>query len=174
MNEKSIAQRIAADFAAKKGRGNQVRRKDQDLMSDTGGSSKGRDREPSKKPPREDVKKRHRKKRKNTDEVETDTQDDADMKKGSDVHQLDRKREFLGGLVPEDNYYRDVLWASHRIISGERGISEKAFGLVRELEAELDDFLRKADVMEIVDRFEGQESRASFCAEYLLYQYSKV
>jgi hypothetical protein len=171
--EASMAARVAADYIAKKGRGNQIRRKDKDQMSDNGGISKGRDREPNQKPPRDDVKKRYRRKRRTEADPDLDRKD-PDTKKGSDVHQLDRKREFLGGTVPEDNYYRDVLWSSHNIISSVRGISEKSFGQVRELEAELNEFLRQADVMEIVDRFEGQDSRASFCAEYLLFQYSKV
>jgi len=52
----SIAARVAK-------RGLQVQRKDKDLMQDTGGISKGRDREPTNKPPRDDVKERYRDKR---------------------------------------------------------------------------------------------------------------
>jgi len=61
-------------------RGLQVKRKDQDLMSDTGGSSKGRDREPDFKPPRDDVKKRHRSRRKTKDERDMDVDNDKDLK----------------------------------------------------------------------------------------------
>ena len=54
MNITAIADKIAKDLIAS--RGNQVRRKDKDLMSDTGGTSKGRDRSPDYKPSREDLK----------------------------------------------------------------------------------------------------------------------
>jgi hypothetical protein len=64
----------------KAARGFQVRRKDKDTMSDTGGSSKGRDREPSQKPPRDDVKKTHRTKRKTKDERDPDNDNDPDKR----------------------------------------------------------------------------------------------
>jgi hypothetical protein len=63
------------------GRGNQVRRKDKDLMRDTGGVSKGRDREPSFKPPRDDVKNRHREKRLDKDGKKDREKDDREFKK---------------------------------------------------------------------------------------------
>lgn len=46
-----ISARVAEKYVASKG--NQTRRKDKDLMSDTGGTSKGRPREPHSKPPRD-------------------------------------------------------------------------------------------------------------------------
>lgn len=60
-------------------KGLQVRRKDKDLMSDTGGGSKGREREPSNKPPREENKKPHRKKDKPAADRDTDTDNDKDL-----------------------------------------------------------------------------------------------
>jgi len=59
-------------------RGLQVKRKDKDLMSDTGGASKGRDREPEFKPPRDDVKERYRTKRKTPKDRDLDTEKDPD------------------------------------------------------------------------------------------------
>jgi hypothetical protein len=74
-----IADNLVREFFAK--RGLQVERKDKDLMQDTGGTSKGRDREPYQKPPRDDVKKRHRLKRKTKNEKDPDTDLDPDKRK---------------------------------------------------------------------------------------------
>jgi hypothetical protein len=165
MNEKTIAQRVARSFVAS--RGNQVRRKDKDLMSDTGGVSKGRDREPHKKPPRDDVKNRHREKRKTKGELDSDTQSDPDMKKSS-VHPLDRKAEGWGGLeLPEYNYYRDV-WANLCDIIRQTGsISEKDFKRNEDIRANVDALLRKPVAMEVVDRMNSMGMRSEFCAECL-------
>lgn len=67
-------------------RGNQVNRKDKDLMSDTGGTSKGRDREPSQKPSRDDLKNRYRSRRKNKYELDKDLDLDPDMKSASFIN----------------------------------------------------------------------------------------
>ena len=56
-----IVDRVARHFLA--ARGLQVRRKDKDLMQDTGGVSKGREREPHGKPPRDDNKNRYKPKK---------------------------------------------------------------------------------------------------------------
>jgi len=48
VNKEAIVSRLAESILAAKGI--QVQRKDKDLMTDTGGTSKGRDREPSKNP----------------------------------------------------------------------------------------------------------------------------
>ena len=74
----SIENRVAELFLATRGQQNQ--RKDKDLMSDTGGISKGRDREPDMKPPREDMKDNHRTRRKTKSERDTDTDNDKDLK----------------------------------------------------------------------------------------------
>lgn len=58
--------------------GQQTRRKDRDLMRDTGGISKGRDREPSSKPPRDENKSRYRDKRLKPEQVDKDTNADKD------------------------------------------------------------------------------------------------
>ena len=75
MDKEKIEERVAK-WAA---RGLQVRRKDKDLMQDTGGISKGRDREPHAKPPRDDVKKRHKTKRKKKDEKDKDLDKEASI-----------------------------------------------------------------------------------------------
>jgi len=62
-------------------RGLQVTRKDKDLMRDTGGTSKGRLREPEQRPPREDLKDRHRDKRLTPDEKKEVEPDDREVKK---------------------------------------------------------------------------------------------
>ena len=61
-------------------RGQQLNRKDKDLMSDTGGTSKGPGREPDLKPPRDDVRKPFRTKNKPADERDPDTDSDPDLK----------------------------------------------------------------------------------------------
>ena len=77
----NVEDRVVFNFQA--ARGLQIKRKDKDLMSDTGGTSKTREREPDKKPPREDMKKPFRKKDKRAPERDTDTDNDKDMKKSS-------------------------------------------------------------------------------------------
>ena len=74
--EASIADRVVITAA----RGQQLRRKDKDMMSDTGGSSKGPGREPDLKPPRDDVRKPFRTKNKPADERDPDTDSDPDLK----------------------------------------------------------------------------------------------
>lgn len=56
--------------------------KDKDLMQDTGGKTKGRDREPHKKPPRDDVKRRYRPRRKTKDQRDKDVDLDPDLTQG--------------------------------------------------------------------------------------------
>jgi len=79
MNIKAIAEKIATDLLAS--RGNQTRRKDRDLMQDSGGISKGRDREPSTAPPRDDLKNRYRTKDKPSKDRDPDTDNDPDKNK---------------------------------------------------------------------------------------------
>jgi hypothetical protein len=74
--EESVAERVALTAA----RGQQLNRKDKDLMSDTGGSSKGPGKEPNLKPPRDDVRKPFRTKNKPSDERDLDTDTDPDLK----------------------------------------------------------------------------------------------
>jgi len=78
-----IADRVACTYLLYAARGLQVKRKDKDLMSDTGGTSKKREREPDQKPPRYDMKKPFRTKDKRAPERDKDTDNDKDMKKSS-------------------------------------------------------------------------------------------
>ena len=74
----SIRTDIIVDRIVQSSRGNQTRRKDKDLMRDTGGTSKGRDREPHFKPPRDDVKERYRDRRLTPDKLDKDTNENKD------------------------------------------------------------------------------------------------
>jgi len=69
--------RIAERTIAK--RGLQINRKDKDQMSDTGGSSKGRLREPDFKPSREDSIKTERRKNKTPSDRDPDNDNDPDQ-----------------------------------------------------------------------------------------------
>lgn len=172
-NVKSSMEAIAERVAA---RGLQVKRKDKDLMSDTGGTSKGREREPDQKPPRDDVKKPHRTKNKPADQRDKDTDNDKDMKKSAvrqammdfhseTIHPLDRKSEMWGMPVAEQNYYRSVWSSLVEIIMTVKGISEKSFKECDSVMVDAEQILRTADAMEMVDRFEEQNQRPAFCAE---------
>jgi hypothetical protein len=167
-----------AKFAA---RGNQTKRKDKDLMRDTGGTSKGRDREPHLKPPRDDVKERYRDQRKRPDQKDTDTKEDnkdrevkkpgrrPQVKKSSEVHPLDRKNkeQWLGMDIPEDNYHSRVKSALHHIMETEQHISEKDFSGQDALIAETDRVVRLLAAEGIIQRFERGAHRPSYCAECL-------
>jgi hypothetical protein len=61
-------------------RGLQLNRKDKDVMSDTGGSSKGPGREPEQRPRRDDVRKPFRTKNKPPEDRDPDTDSDPDLK----------------------------------------------------------------------------------------------
>jgi hypothetical protein len=76
MDTTSITGRVALCFLG--ARGLQVRRKDKDLMQDTGGVSKGRDREPTNKPPRDDRKERYRDRRLTPEQIDEDTNQHKD------------------------------------------------------------------------------------------------
>ena len=109
MRREEIADRLVREFFAvhcRGQRGLQVKRKDKDLMQDTGGVSKGRDREPNQKPPRDDVKNRFRDKRLQPSEKDEDTSDekakDREVKKPVRRHARLRMafwRKWTPGLV---------------------------------------------------------------------------
>lgn len=166
----SMEDRVICSYLVKASRGLQTRRKDKDLMSDTGGISKGRDREPHNKPPRDDVKKRYRTKRKTEKDPDTDVVD-KDLKKSS-VHPLDRKvtADNFPVSMPEENYYRRVWSSLVDIIASNNGVSEKNFNDRDIVMQGVDGILRSADVMELVDAYKEQGRRPEFCAEELYYQ----
>ncbi len=163
--------RIAENVVRKAARGQQVRRKDKDLMRDTDGVSKGRDREPNFKPPRDDMKNRHREKRLDKDQRKDREQDDREVKKPvrrkSGVHPLDRiqKGAWEGLELPEDNYHRRVFNALWNIIESEKQISEKDFSGQRDIEAQCDEIVRSNEAEEIIARFEHMRCRPDYCAE---------
>lgn len=171
MNIDHIVERIISGS-----KGQQVRRKDKDLMRDTGGISKGRGREPEQKPPR-DEKKVYREKRLTPDQKKDTEKDDREVKKqvrrksfvftSSYVHPLDRTGESSwGGLkIPENNYHRQVLGALWGIIEESKGVSEKDFTGQDEIKAKCDEVIRSPEAEEIVQRFATQGSRPQFCAE---------
>lgn len=150
MNEWLIAEKVAA-------RGLQVNRKDKDLMSDTGGTSKGRDKKTPMKPPREDLKNRYRTKDKPSEEREKDIDRN---------HDKDTKASFNPFLgLPEPTYGDKVANALVDILSEERGISEKAFSLVNELINEAKRTV--SERLELVEECEREGARPELCAEIL-------
>lgn len=74
---RAVTDRVAR-WAAK---GQQTKRKDKDLMNDTGGTSKGRPAEPDERPPRYDLRKPWNKKKKKPSEMDKDTDLDKDLRK---------------------------------------------------------------------------------------------
>lgn len=143
----SLGDKIAVEIIAS--RGQQTQRKDKDLMSDTGGISKGREREPSLKPPREENKKPWREKTKKPENRDTDRR-----AKTAGCHPLDAFEQGAFGLmIPQQNYYRQVCDCLVNVIMTSEGISEKAFGKV-------DDAIRRADA---VVRDSGNASRILDC-----------
>ena len=177
---------LSGMFKAKKrlytaARGQQTRRKDKDLMRDTGGTSKGRDNEPDFKPPRDDVKKRYRDRRKTPDQNDTDTNENnkdrpvkkpsrRPMEKKASVHPLDRTEEGAwGGLaLPEQNFHRKVFGALWCILERAHKISEKDFTRQDWIKAECDRVVRSPEAEEIIQRLEGR--RPEYCAEIIFDQ----
>jgi hypothetical protein len=171
-----IADRLTNDILSS--RGQQTRRKDKDLMQDTGGTSKGRDREPHSKPPRDDVKKRYRDRRLVPEKRDNDTNENKDRevkkpsrrpmeKKSSEIHPLDRTQTgaWEGLSFPENNYHRQVKSCLHNIFESEQQISEKDFTRQDWIMAETDRLVRTSEAEEIIQRFLLGNNRPSYCAE---------
>ena len=153
MNKEYIAQRLSDSILA--ARGFQVQRKDKDLMTDTGGTSKGRDREPSQKPPREDVKHRDRSKDKPAPDRDKDTDTDKDMKTAG----------LFGLNIPEPTYADKVASALTYILEVERGVSEKSFDAY---DAIMDESKAVVEAnMDLVSQFGTGNARPQLCAEVL-------
>ena len=98
--EAMLASRVAESYMGDRlaAKGIQRHRKDRDNMSDTGGSSKGRAREPYEKPSREDQRKSP--KRKTKEEKDPDNDNDPD-----------KKASFLEIDVPKETYSDKVRGA---------------------------------------------------------------
>jgi hypothetical protein len=158
MNREEIIIRVAQSVLA--GRGLQVRRKDKDLMDDTGGVSKGRNREPSQKPSRDDVKHRGRPKDKPAPDRDGDTDTDRDTTSDKDTR---RTGFFLD--IPEPSYADRVKTALVHVFADERGVSEKAFdtydGLILEAKQTVEGHL------DLVNECEREKARPQLCAEIL-------
>lgn len=168
-NEKKIAETIAIEIVA--ARGQQVRRKDKDLMRDTGGVSKGRDNEPNFKPPRDDVKGRYRDKRMAPSDRDKDTNADKDREvktpNRNACHPLDVEVDggFGGFKVPEENYHRKVFHALWRIIEDANRVSEKDFAGQDDIRDMCDKVIRDAMAERIIQRFSEKSKRPEYCAE---------
>ena len=171
MSHKVIADSVARWFIS--GRGNQVVRKDKDLMSDTGGISKGRDREPTKKPPREDNRGRYKEKRLDKDKKKDREEDDREVTKTnrrqSSVHPLDRTQQgaWAGMELPEENYHREVYRALWGILENEGQVSEKDFAGQDKIKAECEEIIRSKEAEGFIQRCSAGGQRASLCAEWV-------
>jgi len=177
MRFEAIADSVARWVVA--GRGNQVQRKDKDLMSDTGGISKGRDREPYLKPPRDDVKERYRDKRLNKDQKDEREEDDREVTKTnrrqSSIHPLDRTEQgaWAGLELPEENYHRKVYRALWGILESENQVSEKDFAGQDEIKTQCEEIVRSPEAEEVIQRFAGNGCRPAYCAECIYDQMRK-
>ena len=164
MNREAVIESLTESILA--ARGVQVRRKDKDLMDDTGGVSKGRDREPILKPSRDDVKHRDRPKDKPAPERDRDTDIDKDTKSDSDTRDKDLKQAgFLGLDIPEPTYADRVASALVNIMADEQGVSEKSFDAY---DALLDQSRGIVEAnSDLVAQFEAGNARTELCAEVL-------
>lgn len=145
-------------------RGQQTQRKDKDLMSDTGGVSKNRQRDPEMKPPRSDSSNRYRTKDKTPEER------DPDVDRKASVHPLDAQENCMFGMIPENNYYRRVWARLVAIISEAQGVSEKDFLAQDEIHKTADILIRSEKGEEMISVFQGVQARPEMCAEGLYFE----
>jgi hypothetical protein len=80
IEDRVVLAAITENIVREAARGVQTKRKNKDMMQDTGGDSKGRQREPWVKPPREDLKNRTGPKHLKPSDRDKDTHSDPDMK----------------------------------------------------------------------------------------------
>lgn len=159
----ALADRVAASVLA--ARGQQTQRKDKDLMSDTGGVSKNRQRDPELKPPRSDSTNRYRTKDKTPDER------DPDVDKKASVHPLDEKHLIWGGIeAPAENYHRRVWGRLVDIMAEAQHVSEKDFAGRDKLHAAAEGLIRSPKGEEMVQVFIGVGARPEMCAEGLFFE----
>lgn len=161
-----LSDRVAYDFLSS--RGQQTQRKDKDLMSDTGGISKNRQRDPLIKPPRSDSHNRYRTKDKTPDQRDPDV--DKKAKTASSIHPLDVKVQGSFCAIPEENYHRQVLSRLVGIMQDANGVSEKAFSAMDELMKTAEGMVRSQKGEEIVKTFHGVGSRPAMCAEGMYFE----
>lgn len=146
-------------------RGQQTQRKDKDLMNDTGGVSKNRQRDPEFKPPRSDSHNRYRTKDKTPD------QRDPDTDRKASVHPLDETCLIWGGIEsPVNNYHRLVWGKLVDILADVQQVSEKAFDERDRLHAVADGLIRSPKGEEMIQVFIGVGARPEMCAEGLYFE----
>lgn len=179
----TLADRIARDFLAdttltetvcvdrefnkEAARGQQTQRKDKDLMSDTGGVSKNRQREPTLKPPRSDSSNRYRTKDKTPEECDPDVDR---VTKASDVHPLDAQEQGMWGMIPVNNYHRKVWSHLVGILADVQHVSEKDFTRREGLQSLADDLIRCPKGEEIISVMQEVDARPEMCAEGIYYE----
>ena len=149
-------------------RGQQTQRKDKDLITDTGGVSKGRRREPEQKPSRSDSIDRYRTKDKTPEERDPDIDVKASM---PEVHPLDFKVQGMFGLMlPEENYHRQVLFSLVNIMADIQKVSEKNFAGMEELQKSADQLIRMPKGEEMIQTFIDVGARPEMCAEGIYFE----
>jgi len=138
VNVDRIAEYVTGWFIA--ARGQQVVRKDKDLMRDTGGVSKGRDREPDQKPPRDDVKERYKEKRLTPDEKKDREEDDREVKKPVRRHsnrlasRQEKEVERLMGALLKGTPFANKAYATGGYVRDEvLGVPAKDLDIVVEM-----------------------------------------
>lgn len=84
----TLQESVCVDREYNAGRGRQTQRKDKDLMSDTGGISKNRQRDPLQKPPRSDSHNRYRTKDKTPDQRDPDVDKKAFVAEATGIRRV--------------------------------------------------------------------------------------
>jgi hypothetical protein len=156
MNRDAIVDSIVA------ARGVQVQRKDKDLMDDTGGTSKQRGREPSQRPPRDDVRHRDRPKDKPAPNRDVDTDKDPDKTQDKDIRMA--AYPFMP-FFPIPTYADKVTSALVNILAEIKQVSEKSFAAYDDIMAEAKSLVENN--IDLVKQFEEGCNRPQLCAEVL-------
>jgi len=80
-------------------------------------------------------------------------------------HPLDNRVQGSFCEMPENNYHRKVMSSLHNILEETKGISEKDFSGQEELVRLSEGIVRDPNVDLIIQRFENDNLRPSYCAE---------
>ena len=167
----ALADRIVDGLIMNGSSGQQTRRKDKDLMTDTGGISKNRQSEPEFRPSRSDSQNRYRTKDKPSEQRDKDVDAPDKDKKASETHPLDRETSGGCGItMPENNYHRQVWSRLTQIISDIQHISEKDFAKNDEIHSIVDGLIRSPKGEEMICAFQGVGARPEMCAEGLYFE----
>lgn len=163
-----LGDRVASHFLA--ARGQQTQRKDKDLMQDTGGISKNRQRSPDLKPPRTDSHNRYRIKDKTPDQRDPDVDRKAKTASCAEVHPLDREVQGAFCMMPDDNYHRQVWSKLVEILADIQKVSEKDFTGRDHLHTVADKMIRSSEGEELIQTFIGVGARPEMCAEGMYFE----